>query len=370
MTPDQLITFAAVAEHLNISRAAVALHLSQPAVSGQLRVLQDEFGEPLYQRDGRGIRLTPVGEQLAQYANAQRDTFAQARAFRDAVRGLDAGTLRIGASTTPASYLLPYLIAAFQPRAPRRDPHDERQHGGRGGRARVARHRDDRRPPGDALPPGTAMHAWQEDEIVAVVPAGHPLAAAAYDDGVPLAALAAHPLVLREEGSGVRQLVERAFAQSGAPMRVAFEIAGVEAVKEAVRAEWASASSPRCRCGTRMRRWCRARSRPRRSRGISRSWCRTAPRRRAWPAGFSRCASGRRAGRRRDGRSDRHSDRHSDRRATSRSNSRRTLSGNARCVSRTALSRGSRCLGISSMACMRSEAHHPSQANGTGSIPV
>ncbi|WP_224019604.1 helix-turn-helix domain-containing protein, partial [Burkholderia vietnamiensis] len=63
MTPDQLITFAAVAEHLNISRAAVALHLSQPAVSGQLRVLQDEFGEPLYQRDGRGIRLTPVGEQ-------------------------------------------------------------------------------------------------------------------------------------------------------------------------------------------------------------------------------------------------------------------------------------------------------------------
>src|SRR5437868_8280600 len=119
MTPDQLITFAAVAEHLNISRAAVALHLSQPTVSGQLRLLQDEFGELLYQRDGRGIRLTPVGEQLAEYAKAQRDTFAQARAFRDAVRGLDAGTLRIGASTTPASYLLPYLIAAFQPRVPR-----------------------------------------------------------------------------------------------------------------------------------------------------------------------------------------------------------------------------------------------------------
>ncbi|KKI40739.1 LysR family transcriptional regulator [Burkholderia vietnamiensis] len=237
MTPDQLITFAAVAEHLNISRAAVALHLSQPAVSGQLRVLQDEFGEPLYQRDGRGIRLTPVGEQLAQYANAQRDTFAQARAFRDAVRGLDAGTLRIGASTTPASYLLPYLIAAFQPRAPRVAIHTMS-----GNTADVVAALASldiamiEGPPGDALPPGTAMHAWQEDEIVAVVPAGHPLAAAAYDDGVPLAALAAHPLVLREEGSGVRQLVERAFAQSGAPMRVAFEIAGVEAVKEAVRA--------------------------------------------------------------------------------------------------------------------------------------
>ncbi|WP_010115171.1 LysR family transcriptional regulator, partial [Burkholderia oklahomensis] len=67
MTPDQLITFAAVAEHRNISRAALALHLSQPAVSGQLRQLQDAFGEPLYQRDGRGVRLTPVGEALARH---------------------------------------------------------------------------------------------------------------------------------------------------------------------------------------------------------------------------------------------------------------------------------------------------------------
>ncbi|NEK55768.1 LysR family transcriptional regulator, partial [Rhizobium leguminosarum] len=109
MTPDQLITFAAVAEHRNISRAALALHLSQPAVSGQLRQLQDEFGEPLYLREGRGVRLTPAGEQLASYAARLRDTFRQAYAYRDALRGMEQGTLRIGASTTPASYLLPYL---------------------------------------------------------------------------------------------------------------------------------------------------------------------------------------------------------------------------------------------------------------------
>ncbi|KVC22025.1 LysR family transcriptional regulator [Burkholderia pseudomultivorans] len=237
MTPDQLITFAAVAEHLNISHAAVALHLSQPAVSGQLRLLQDEFGEPLYQRDGRGIRLTPVGAQLAQYAKAQRDTFAQARAFRDAVRGLEAGTLRIGASTTPASYLLPYLIAAFQPRAPR--VAIQTMSGNTADVVAALPSLDIAMiegPPGEALPPGTAVHAWREDEIVAIVPAAHPLAAPEHASGVTLAALAAHPLVLREEGSAVRQLVERAFAQQTAPMRVAFEIAGVEAVKEAVRA--------------------------------------------------------------------------------------------------------------------------------------
>ncbi|MGE8579399.1 MAG: LysR family transcriptional regulator, partial [Burkholderia contaminans] len=237
MTPDQLITFAAVAEHLNISRAAVALHLSQPAVSGQLRLLQDEFGEPLYQREGRGIRLTPVGEQLAQYAKAQRDTFAQARAFRDAVRGLEAGTLRIGASTTPASYLLPYLIAAFQPRAPR--VAIQTMSGNTADVVAALPSLDIAMiegPPGEALPPGTAVHAWREDEIVAIVPTGHPLAEPDYASGVTLDALAAHPLVLREAGSAVRQLVERAFAQGAAPMRVAFEIAGVEAVKEAVRA--------------------------------------------------------------------------------------------------------------------------------------
>ncbi|KVA15824.1 LysR family transcriptional regulator [Burkholderia ubonensis] len=237
MTPDQLITFAAVAEHLNISRAALALHLSQPAVSGQLRLLQDEFGEPLYQRDGRGIRLTPAGEQLAQYANALRDTFAQARAFRDAVRGLDAGTLRIGASTTPASYLLPYLIAAFQPTAPRVAIQTM---SGNTSEVVAALPSLDialiEGPPGEALPPGTAVHAWHEDEIVAIVPAGHPLAGSAHAGGVSLDALAVHPLVLREAGSGVRQLVEHAFAHTGAPMRVALEIAGVEAVKEAVRA--------------------------------------------------------------------------------------------------------------------------------------
>jgi DNA-binding transcriptional LysR family regulator len=240
MTPDQLITFAAVAEHLNISRAAVALHLSQPAVSGQLRQLQDEFGEPLYQRDGRGIRLTPAGEQLASYAARLRDTWRQAHAYRDALRGLEQGTLRIGASTTPASYLLPYLIADFHRRHP-----DVSVHTADGNTAEIVAALGSvdiamiEGPVGADLPPDTAVHAWREDEIVAIMPRAHPLAqgASGNEKGrVELAALGAHPLVVREAGSGVRQIVERAFARAGVPMRVALEIAGVEGVKEAVRA--------------------------------------------------------------------------------------------------------------------------------------
>lgn len=247
MTPDQLITFAAVAEHRSISRAAVALHLSQPAVSGQLRQLQDEFGEPLYQRDGRGVRLTPAGEQLASYAARLRDTWRQAHAYRDALRGLEQGTLRIGASTTPASYLLPYLIAEFHRRYPDVGLHtadgNTTEIVGALGAVDIAMIEG---PVGADLPPDTAVHAWREDEIVAIVPRTHPLVeasqsgasgdAAATARSVDVALLGAHPLVLREAGSGVRQIVERAFARAGVPMRVALEIAGVEGVKEAVRA--------------------------------------------------------------------------------------------------------------------------------------
>ncbi|WP_250502177.1 LysR family transcriptional regulator [Caballeronia sp. AZ7_KS35] len=235
MTPEQLITFATVAEHSNISRAAVALHLSQPAVSGQLRLLQEEFGEPLYQRDGRGVRLTAAGEQLLGHAERLRETFRAAHALRDALRGLERGTLRIGASTTPASYLLPYLIAAFHKRFPEvvvttidGNTADIVAALGSLDIALVEG------APGHDLPLGTTVTPWREDEIVAILPNGHPLADGR--DAATLDQLSEHPLVLREPGSGVRQIIERAFADCDAPMRVALEIAGVEGVKEAVRA--------------------------------------------------------------------------------------------------------------------------------------
>jgi DNA-binding transcriptional LysR family regulator len=235
MTPDQLITLAFVAEHGNISRAAIALHLSQPAVSGQLRQLQDEFGEPLYQRDGRGVKLTGAGEALVVYANRIRETFAQAHAYRNALRGLESGTLRIGASTTPASYLLPYLIAAFHRQHP-----DVTIHTIDGNTTEIVAALGSldiamiEGPVGADLPPGTEVAQWREDEIVAIAPSGHPLTAG--NGEATLEALCGGPLVLREAGSGVRQLVERACARAGVPMRVALEIAGVEGVKEAVRA--------------------------------------------------------------------------------------------------------------------------------------
>jgi DNA-binding transcriptional LysR family regulator len=211
------------------------LHLSQPAVSGQLRLLQDEFGEPLYQRDGRGVRLTAAGEQLLGHAERLRETFRQAHALRDALRGLERGTLRIGASTTPASYVLPYLIAAFHKRYP--DVAVTTIDGNTADIVAALASLDIalvEGPTGHDLPLGTTVTAWREDEIVAIVPSNHPLADGR--DCATLEVLSGFPLVLREPGSGVRQIVERAFAHHHAELHVALEIAGVEGVKEAVRA--------------------------------------------------------------------------------------------------------------------------------------
>src|SRR5690606_25487646 len=234
MTPDQLLTFAYVADTGNISRAAGLLHLSQPAVSGQLRLLQDWFGEPLYRRSGHGVALTAAGERLAEQARQLRQVYNQAHAAREAWRGLETGILRLGASTTPASYLLPALVADFRRRFPAVSLHLS------DGNTRDIVERlpgldlafiEGEVPAG--LPADTAVHRWQQDEVVAIVRADHPLAAKGQ---ARLRDLADLPLVMREPGSGVRQLVERAFEAAALAPAVGLELAGVEGVKQAVRA--------------------------------------------------------------------------------------------------------------------------------------
>jgi DNA-binding transcriptional LysR family regulator len=236
LNPDQILTFAVVADTGNISHAATLLHLSQPAVSGQLRALQEWFGEVLYRRSGQGIVLTPAGEQLAEQGRALRRNCERVAALRDAWQGLETGQLRLGASTTPASYLLPACVARFR-----------REHG----RIHVSmvdgntREIVKRLPTLDLafiegavpvdLPEDVSVHAWREDEVVAIVPRGHALARSGAVT-VALADVAQEPLVMREPGSGVRALVERSFENAGLAPRVTLELAGVEGVKHAVRA--------------------------------------------------------------------------------------------------------------------------------------
>lgn len=234
MTPDQLITFSVVAELLNISQAARQLHLSQPAVSGQLQALQHSFGEALYQRHGRGIQLTPAGQALLEIALQMRQAMQRAKDLKRATQALEHGLLRLGASTTPASYLLPGLVAAFRRAFPgisvqmfTGNTQQVLERIGELDLAFVEGELD-----AQTLAENEVLD-WQTDEVVAIVGRDHPLAATPV---IKLRRLAQEFLVMREQGSGVRRMILDRFASDGLPLPEYLELAGVEGVKEGVRA--------------------------------------------------------------------------------------------------------------------------------------
>lgn len=234
MTPDQLITFSVVADLRNISQAARQLHLSQPAVSGQLQALQQSFGEALYHRHGRGIQLTPAGRQLHEIAQQIRQEMQRARELKRASQSLETGLLRLGASTTPASYLLPKQVAAFKRACPGVNVQmftgNSQQVLERLGDLDLAFVE------GELDPQTFSEHrisAWCQDEVVAITRSDHPLARKAQAS---LKHLAREFLVLREQGSGVRKMVLDSFFRAGIALPDHIELAGVEGVKEGVRA--------------------------------------------------------------------------------------------------------------------------------------
>jgi DNA-binding transcriptional LysR family regulator len=235
MTPDQLRTFAIVALHRNISKAAAELHLSQPAVSGQLRLLAESLGAPLYHRHGRGITLTAAGEQLLVHAERVRVAYEKCVGLREALSIGQGGVLRVGASSTPASYLLPYLVAKFQSSYPHVQVAMRS-----GSTAVVAEHLNELdvafiegAVPAN-LPVDTVVVPWLTDQIVAIAPPHHPLTRARAP--MALKAIAEYPLVHREAGSGMRRMIDQIFDSHDIRMNVAIDLASIEGVKEAVRA--------------------------------------------------------------------------------------------------------------------------------------
>ena len=114
MNPNNLLTFAVVARLKSITKTAEVLHLGQPAVSGQLKLLQEFVGEPLYQRKGHQIELTPVGDGLLEYAKRLEKNLKQANDYVDNVKHVNAGRLRIVSTMTIASYYLPQLVVQLQ----------------------------------------------------------------------------------------------------------------------------------------------------------------------------------------------------------------------------------------------------------------
>jgi DNA-binding transcriptional LysR family regulator len=231
ITLQRLRLLVALADEGSVTAAARAVGISQPAVSQNLRIIERHYGFPLLMRVGRRIVLTHPARSVVDHARRiLRLVDESERAARDQLE-LRAGRLALAASSTPGTYLLPRLMAEFRVRHP-----DVELQLKIGDFRRVERWVLD----GEAdigvigetaQPLRLAITPIRRDELVLVAPLAHPLATLARLDGE---ALASHPLIVREPGSGTRETLVRALAQLGFALRVLFELESTEAILQAV----------------------------------------------------------------------------------------------------------------------------------------
>ncbi len=232
----RLEIFAKVAELGSFSRAAEALFLTQPTVSEHIRALEDELGLQLLDRLGRGATPTRAGQLFLGYTQRILALAREARQAIDQFQGRMSGELVVGGSTIPGEYLLPTLIGRFKGKYPEIAITlligDSRQVSEWVEEGRVELGVVGARPPSRALD----SRALMTDELVVVVPAGHPWFT---HESITLEELRTEPMIVRERGSGSRGALERALAAISLDLgafRVAAEMGSTQAVKQGVRA--------------------------------------------------------------------------------------------------------------------------------------
>jgi LysR family transcriptional regulator, transcriptional activator of the cysJI operon len=232
----RLKVFRAVARHLSFRKAADELYLSQPAVSLQIKTLEEEVGLRLFNRSGSHIELTAAGGTLLEYVERLEALAAEAESSLAGFRGQVQGRLAIGASLTIAQYVLPRLLGPFL----RQNPQLE---------VGVTTHNTElviedvveRRCAvglieGPARRRDVTLEPVLEDELVVIAPPAHEWAE---QREIEVEQLRSAPLLLREQGSGTRLVAEMALSKLGIrprDLRVFLEFDTSEAIKSGVEA--------------------------------------------------------------------------------------------------------------------------------------
>jgi DNA-binding transcriptional LysR family regulator len=209
--------------------------LTQPAVTQQVKALEDEIGVPLFERSGGRIALAPGGRVLLPFADKMKEISDQAFAAVAATSGDQAGELAIGASQTIGQYLLPNFIAGFIKANPRirisaRSGNTEEMLD-----ALVARQIQLALIEGPDRRKDLHIEPFLQDYMVLVVPASHEWA----DRDVEVEALKEQPLLMREVGSGSRHVVEKAIVAAGLKkkdLQIQMELDSTEGLLSAVEA--------------------------------------------------------------------------------------------------------------------------------------
>ena len=232
----RLRVFRAVADHLSFRKAGEQLYLTQPAITLQIKTLEDEVGSKLFERRAGGVTLTDAGKSLLHYAIQLGRLAEEAENALAQLRGEVSGELVLGASTTIAQYVLPPRLAAFARRFPSihlRVASENTERivegvvSGRFGLGLIE---------GPPLSREVKVENWFEDEIVVVVPKSHEWASL---DSIPAAHLLGVPLLMRERGSGSRHVIEEGLQRAGlrlGQLTIAMELDSSEAILSCIEA--------------------------------------------------------------------------------------------------------------------------------------
>jgi DNA-binding transcriptional LysR family regulator len=232
LTLRQFRVFEAVARNLSFSRAAEELHLSQPAVSMQVRGIEAILGMPLTEQIGRKIYLTDAGREVLHASQAITARLDDLQHNLAQLRSVDSGSLKLAVTAT-VNAVATGILVRFRGRYP-----GVAVHLGVSNREAVldllANNRIDLAIMGQ-VPEGLDLAAtrFMDNPLVVIAPPGHPLAR---KRRVTLEQVAAEPFLVRERGSGTRGAMERFFAERGLEIQSSMEMSSNEAIRQAVQA--------------------------------------------------------------------------------------------------------------------------------------
>ena len=233
MNLSQLKAFLAVAQDRSFSRAAEKLYLTQPAVSKQIQALEEALGMRLFDRVGRSILLTQAGNILHDHAHIAFQTLEEARETINQLRGLQRGHLRISAASTIGTYMLPQPLGELKAQFPGIEISLAITN-----KARVVQqvlsHEVELGFVGPPVEPAELeMEEYLLDELVLIMAPTHRLA---QEESVGVAELVEEVFILREQGSGTREIMEEELGRVRVSLKKAMELGSTEAIKQAVAA--------------------------------------------------------------------------------------------------------------------------------------
>lgn len=231
----QLEAFIWVAELQSFTRAAKQLYMSQPAISFQIKALEEDLQVTLFQRTEKKVTLTEAGRLLYPEAKQMLGHYDRIRTGLEALRGLKVGHLVIGASTIPGEYLLPAYIGAYRKKYP--GVRVSLRIAGSGDVIRWVQEREidlgivGADPKADNL----IFTKWLSDELVLIVPSEHSWSGKIIE----ISELVGEEIILREEGSGTRKSMEQILLENGMnieKLSIEMELGSTRSVVSAVEA--------------------------------------------------------------------------------------------------------------------------------------